>query len=208
MTRARPVPLRWAPALAAVAVVLFGAGFLVRLRCPTAGCGEWSGLLDLDAVGGLPRLFTTVLFALVAATALRTARRVPGGAARWWTAVGTLGLVLAAAKVVSVHGSLGAGVPPALQLGAGVLLAVPALAVLWLAGRQAGVAATGPVVLALAGYAAAALGLDVLTDLAALVQEPVGALPRALSTLVEELGEGLAALALLVVVRRQDPRQQ
>ncbi|MGY1688867.1 hypothetical protein [Geodermatophilus sp. SYSU D01105] len=208
MTRARPVPLRWAPVLAAVAVVLFGAGFLVRLRCATTGCGEWSGLLDLDAVGGLPRSFTTALFVLVAATALRTAPRVSGGAARWWTAVGALGLVLAAAKLVSAHGALEVGVPPVLQLGAGVLLAVPPLAVLWLAGRRAGVAATGPVVLALAGYAAAALGLDVLTDLAAVVQEPVGALPRALSTLVEELGEALAALALLVVARRQDPRQQ
>jgi hypothetical protein len=208
VTEARPVPRRWVLALAAGAVALFAAGFVVRLECRTGGCGRWSWLLDLDAVGGLPRLFTTALLAAAAWTALRAARAASGGAARWWTAVGALALVLAAAKLVSVHGALKAGLPPPAQFLAGVVLAVPVLAALRGAGRRAGVAATGPVVLALAGYAAAALGLDVLADLAALVQDSVGPLTRAASALVEELGEALAALALLVVVRGQSARQQ
>jgi hypothetical protein len=208
VTEARPVPRHWVLALAGTAVGLFAAGFLVRLECRTRGCGHWSWLLDLDAVGGLPRLFTTALFVAAAWAALRAARAASGGPARWWTAVGALGLVLAAAKLVSAHGTLKTGVPPLVQFLAGVVLAVPVLAALWRSGRLAGVAATGPVVLALAGYAAAALGLDVLTDLAALVQHSVGPLTRAASTLVEELGEALAALALLVVVRGQSSRQQ
>jgi hypothetical protein len=208
VTEARPAPRRWALALGIAAVGLFAAGFVVRLRCTTGGCGRWSWLFDLDAVGGLPRLFTTALFVAVAWTALRAARAVSGGPARWWTAVGGLGLVLAAAKLVSAHGSMKTGVPTLVQFLAGVLLAVPVLAVLAVAGRRAGVAATGPVVLALAGYAAAALGLDVVPDLAASVQGSVGALTNAASTLVEELGEALAALVLLVVVRRQSVRRQ
>ncbi|MGY1644316.1 hypothetical protein ACI782_24680 [Geodermatophilus sp. SYSU D00703] len=209
MTEARPVPRRWVLALAGAAVALFAAGFVVRLECRIGGgCGRWSWLLDLDAVGGLPRLFTTVLLAAASWAALRAACAASGGPARWWTAVGALGLVLAAAKLVSIHGTLKAGVPPLVQFLVGVVLAVPVLAALWGAGRRAGVAATGAVVLALAGYAAAALSLDVLTDLAALVQHRIGLLTRAAGTLVEELGEALAALALLVVVRGQSSRQQ
>ncbi|MGY1594782.1 hypothetical protein ACI79D_22645 [Geodermatophilus sp. SYSU D00708] len=208
MTEARPVPRRRVLALAAAAVGLFAAGFVVRLECRTGGCGEWSWLLGLDAVGGLPRLFTTALFAAVAWAALRAARAASGAPARWWTAVGAVGLALAAAKLVSAHGTLKAGVPPLVQFLAGVVLVGPVLAALWTAGRRAGVAATGPVVLALAGCAAAALGLDVLTHLAALVQDPVGPLTRAAGTLVEELGEALTAMALLVVVRAQSSRQQ
>jgi hypothetical protein len=65
------------------------------------------------------------------------------------------------------------------------------------------VAATRPVVLALAAYAAVALGLDLLTALAAAVQDRVGWLTVSGATFVEELGEALAALLLLVTVRWQ-----
>jgi hypothetical protein len=208
VTQARPVPRRWTLVLAGAAVGLFAAGFVVRLDCRTGGCGRWSRLLDLDAVGGLPRLFTTAVLVAAAWAALRAARASSGGPARWWAAAGGVGVLLAGAKLVSAHGTLTAGVPPLVQFVAGVVLAGPVLGALWAAGRRAGVAATGPVVLAFAGYAAAALGLDVLTDLAALVHGSAGPLTRAASTLVEELGEALAAVALLVVVRGQSSRQQ
>jgi hypothetical protein len=68
-------------------------------------------------------------------------------------------------------------------------------------GRRWGVAAARPVVLALATYAAVALGLDLLTGVAAAVQDHVGWLTVSGATFVEELGEALTALLLLVTVR-------
>ena len=58
-----------------------------------------------------------------------------------------------------------------------------------------------PVVFAMAAYAAVALGLDLLTGLAAAVQDRVGWLTVSGATFVEELGEALAALLLLTTVR-------
>ena len=58
----------------------------------------------------------------------------------------------------------------------------------------------------LALYAAAALGLDVVTGVAVLVQSQVGSLTGATATFVEELGEALSALLVLVVVPRQARR--
>ena len=81
----------WVFGLAAAALGIFLLGFLVALRCGPRGChgSLATRLLDLDAVGGLPRLFTT---------APVPGRRPswPGGrdgpsrgaAATWWTAVG------------------------------------------------------------------------------------------------------------------------
>jgi hypothetical protein len=55
----------------------------------------------------------------------------------------------------------------------------------------------------MAAYAGVALGLDLLTGLAAAMQARVGRLTFAGSTFVEELGEALSALLLLVTVRWQ-----
>src|SRR4051812_11741603 len=54
----------WVIGLAAAALAIFLLGFLVALRCGPWGChgSLVSRLLDLDAIGGLPRLFTTALF--------------------------------------------------------------------------------------------------------------------------------------------------
>jgi hypothetical protein len=76
---------------------------------------------------------------------------------------------------------------------------------LWVSGRRWGVAGARAVVLAMAAYAAAALGLDLLTGLAAAVQDRVGWLTVAGTTFVEELGEALSALLVLVTVRWQSP---
>jgi hypothetical protein len=55
----------------------------------------------------------------------------------------------------------------------------------------------------MAAYAGVALGLDLLTGLAAALQGRVGRLTVVGSTFVEELGEALSALLLLVTVRWQ-----
>lgn len=200
--------LRWASVLAVVALVLFAVGFWVRLRCGLGHCpgAPFGRLLDLDAVGGLPRLFTSGLFLAVTWLAGSGARAVGGGIRLWWAAVAGGGLALTVAKLASVHPALSEGTSPLSSVAAGLATAVPALVLLWLTGRRCGVLATAPVVAALAVFAAAALGLDVLTTLAALPQASVGAFSLAAATFVEEFGEALAALLLVVVVHRHRPR--
>jgi hypothetical protein len=197
----------WVFGLAAAALGLFLLAFLVALRCGPRGChgSLTTRLLDLDAVGGLPRLFTTGLFLAVGVLAWRARRAVQGPAGTWWTAVGALALALAVAKLVSVHSVLKNDVSPGLTLVAGLVLTGLALGALLSAGRRWGVAAARPVVLALALYALVALGLDLLTGLAAAVQDRVGWLTVSGATFIEELGEALAALLLLVTVRWQAP---
>jgi hypothetical protein len=194
----------WVYGSALALVGLFCAGFLVRVHCTVFGrCGGPAArVLDLDALGGLPRLVTTAMFVVTAVLAWRAARRAAGRGALWWTAVAAAGAVLALLKLVSAH-SLAKADSAVLTLVGSVGLAVAALAVLWVLGRRWGVAATGPVVGALALYAGAAIGLDAVTWLAEAVQSSVGDLSAAASTLVEELGEALSAFVLLVTVRRQ-----
>ena len=205
--RLRPWPrLRdtwWVFGLATAALGLFLLGFLVALRCGPRGCdGSLAArMLDLDAVGGVPRLFTTALFLGTGVLAWRAARSASGGAATWWTAVTVVAAGLAVAKVASVHSTLKNSVSPMLTLVGGLALTALALGALWMSGRRWGVAATRPVVLALATYAVVALGLDLLTGTAAAVQDRVGWLTVSGTTFVEELGEALAALLLLVTVR-------
>lgn len=197
----------WVFGLAASALGIFLLGFLVDLRCGPRGChgSLVTRLLDLDAVGGLPRLFTTALFLGVAVLAWRARRSVHGAATTWWTAVGATATGLALAKIVSVHSTLENAVSPSLTLVGGLSLTVLALGGLWVAGRRRGVAAARPVVLAMAAYALVALGLDQLTDLAAAAQDRVGWLTVSGATFIEELGEALAALLLLVTVRWHSP---
>ncbi len=193
----------WVFGLAAAALGIFLLSFLVALRCGPRGCDGLLGtrLLDLDAVGGLPRLFTTGLFLGVAVLALRARRGRGGQAALWWAGIGIIAAGLALAKVGSVHGSLKSSVSPVVTLVGGLALTLLVLGAAWVTGRRWGVAAARPVVLALATYAAVALGLDLLTGVAAAVQERVGWLTVSGATFVEELGEALAALLLLVTVR-------
>jgi hypothetical protein len=204
-----PAPARrhpdawWATGCAVLALGLFGAGFLQRLNCGRRGCSDapLTQLLDLDAVGGLPRLFTTALFAGVAWLAWRARRSASGRPRLWWTAVAAVGAGLAAGKLTSLPNAFGDDVSPAPAVALAAALTGVVLAALALSGRRWAVAATVPVVLALAVYAAGALGLDVLTTAAA--QERTGRLAAAAASFVEELGEALAALLLLVVVHRQ-----
>jgi|1186.fasta_scaffold356273_2 hypothetical protein len=197
----------WVFGLALAALSIFMLGFLIALRCGPRGCrgSLLSHLLDLDAIGGVPRLFTTGLFVGAGFLAWRASRSVRGGPATWWTAVAVIATGLAVAKATSVHSALKESVSPLVTLVGGLALSALALAALWRAGRRWGVPATRPVVLALALYAVVSLGLDLLTGAAAAVQDQVGWLTVSGTTFVEELGEALAALFLLVTVRWQSP---
>lgn len=157
-------------------------------------------LFALDALGGLPRLYTTGLFVAGAVLGWLARTRSAGGAQLWWTAVAGIGAALAVAKLVSVHSAAKGGSPLA-TLVVGVVLTVVALAALTVTGRRWGVAAARPVVLALGVYAAAALGLEAVTALLVSLHDGVGPLTRAAATFVEELGEALAALLVLVTLR-------
>jgi len=192
----------WVFALAASALALFLLGFLVDLRCGWHGCrGSLTfDLLDLDGIGGLPRLFTTALFTAATVLAWRARRAAAGRAATWWTGITLIAGALALSKLTSLHSVLKDSAPWVTLIGGLVLTAV-ALTVLTVTGRRWGVAGFRLVVLALGAYAAVALGLDLLTNLAGAVQERVGWLTVAGSTFVEELGEAMTALLLLVAVR-------
>jgi hypothetical protein len=198
----------WVFVLAAAALGIFMLGFLIALRCGPRGCHRslLSRLLDLDAIGGLPRLFTTGLFLAAGLLAWRASRSARGGPATWWTAVAVIAAGLALAKATSVHSLLKNSTSPLLTLVGGLALTALALGVLWRFGRRWGVPATRPVVLALALYAVVSLGLDLLTGAAAVVQDRVGWLTVSGSTFVEELGEALCALLLLVTIRWQATR--
>jgi len=196
----------WVYGIGAALVALYGVGLVVRIRCTVYGrCGGSARLLDLDALGGVPRLATTALFVATAVLAWGASRRASGRVALWWAAIAGAGAVLAVLKLVSAH-SAAKSHSAALTLGGSVVLATGALAALWLLGRRWGVPATGPVALALALYAGAAIGLDAVTSVVAAVQAHAGALTDVATVFVEELGEALTALILLVVVRWEGSR--
>ncbi|MGY1735310.1 hypothetical protein [Geodermatophilus sp. SYSU D00684] len=193
-------PAWWVLLLGLAAIVLFGAALGVRVHCGTGHCAGSAArrLLDLDAVGGLPRLFTTGVLVAVAVLAGRACRRATGRVRLWWAAVAAAGLALAVLKLASAHSLVETETSLLTTLLLGLAVAVPSLGLLAGAGRAWGVAATARVVAALAGYAIVALGLDVLTHLVRLLAGRAGAVP---ATFVEELGEALAAVAVLAVVR-------
>lgn len=191
----------WVYVLGAVELVLFPLGLIARVRCSVGQChGSWlDHAVDLDAIGGLPRLLITGLFVGLAVLAWQAARRSAGTTRLWWTAIAGLGVVLALAKLVSAHSTAKAD-SPLLTLAVGVVLAVAALGGLALAGRRWGIAAARPILFALAAYAAAAIGLDALGS-AVLAAHPDAVLVGALCTFVEELGEAVTALLVVVAVR-------
>jgi len=198
----------WLWALVGLALGLFSLGFLVRWRCAVGSCPlpgrEW--IVDLDAIGGLPRLFTTAVFAATAVAAAVAAVQTRGTSRLWWSAVTAIGVGLVFAKLVSAHSVLETTDGTTLTLLAGTVCTVVGLPALWAAGRAWGVAGSGLVVLGLAVYAVAALGLDVVTRTVAVVQPQP--LPLTAATFVEELGEALTAVALLGAVARARARRR
>jgi hypothetical protein len=193
----------WVYVLAGVAMTLFLVSLVVEIRCGrTTRCTGTLAerLFSLDELGGLPRLFTTGLFVAVAVLAGTVVRRTTGHERLWWAAVAAIGAVLALAKLVSSH-SEAKGMSALATLVVGVVLTVVALAALAVTGRRWGIPAASAVVLALGLYAGVALGLDAVTAVVVGVQDQVGMLSHVAATFVEELGEALAALFVLVTVR-------
>src|SRR3954449_113177 len=91
----RPRRARWLVALAGLGGLLFTIGLLVRVRCVAGGrcpAPAVRRLFDLDGLGSLPRLFTTVVFLVTAALAVLAVRRSSGQRRRWWGAVAVVGV--------------------------------------------------------------------------------------------------------------------
>ncbi|MCW2584183.1 MAG: rane protein of unknown function [Klenkia sp.] len=195
----------WIGLLAVLALALFVVGLLVRVRCGTVGCPPRDRWFDLDAVGGLPRLFTTALFVVTGVLAGVAARRTDRFARVFWVVVAGVGALLAVAKLTSVHSVAKSddGGTTTLLVGFGVT--VLGLAVVALAGHRGGVVGTRAVVVAMAFYAVAALGLDVVTGVVSAAQSQTGVFSVAGATFVEEFGEAVTALVLLVTVRWHVP---
>jgi hypothetical protein len=191
----------WLLALTAVAVCLYAMGLDVRLRCRFHDGCHWSRdkYFDLDAIGGLPRLFITGLFVALAVLAWWASRRATGRARTWWTAVALIGAALAVLKVVSAHSDAKAAADVA-TLVVGVALSVVVLGALWRTARRWDVGAGPSVVMALAVYAFAALGLDAITGLVAGIHGSTGVVADSVATFIEEFGEALGALLVLTMV--------
>jgi hypothetical protein len=196
----------WVYGLAGGLVGLYSLGLVLRLRCGLGRCGGTTArLFDLDAVGGVPRLVITALFVATAVLAWRAGRAHADRESRWWFLVCAIAALLAAAKLVSVH-SVAKGDSAVLTLVGSAGITVLSLVALAVLGRRWGVAAAGPVVLAMALYAGAAIGLDQVTSVLSALQSHTGALTAAAADFVEELGEALSVLILLVTVRWQAAR--
>ena len=196
----RPGRARWLVSLAALGGLLFTLGLLVEVRCAVGHCPAPGvrRLFDLEAVGALPRLFTTAVFVGVAVTAVLAAGRAPGRGRRWWAFVAAGAVVLAAAKAVSAHSALEQDDGRLLTLVGGVALTVVGLPLLLGTGLRWSVPGAVPVTAALAAYAVAALGLDQVTGAVASVSaNPV---LLAFAVYVEEGGEAVTALIVLATL--------
>jgi hypothetical protein len=112
-----------------------------------------------------------------------------------------VGVGLALAKLTSLHGFAKTDVSPLVTLLGGLAVTAVALGVLSRTGRRWAVPGARAVVVALAVYAAAALGLDVVTGVVEVVRGGGGPVTDAAATFVEEFGEALAALLVLGTVR-------
>jgi hypothetical protein len=180
-------------ALAATAVLLETVGFVVRLNGTT---GPVARALSMDAPWSAPRTFVATLFAAAAVAAVAGASRVPGRRT-WWLAVG---LVSAAVAVVKADGTVHYVAMELLEAAVGgtgavvsaVVVAAVVLAVLGFISR-AERRDRRRVLGCLAAYAVASVGLSAVSAVA-VGQWAVTA------TYLEESGEALAGVAVLVAV--------
>ena len=180
-------------ALAATAVLLETTGYITRLAGAT---GPVARALSMDAPYSAPRTFVAALFAVAAVAAVAGAVRAPGRRA-WWLAVG---LVCAGIAVVKAGGTVHVDAMAALSAAVGeagaivtsLALVVAVLAVLAFVSR-AERRDRRRVLTCLAAYGAASVGLSTISTLA-VGQWAVTA------TYLEESGEALAGVAVLVAV--------
>ncbi len=179
--------------LAATAVLLETVGYVGRLTGATSPVAR---ALSMDAPFSAPRTFVAALFAVAAVAAVAGAARVPDRRA-WWLAVG---LVCGGIAVVKAGGTVHVEAMSALssvlgETGAVVVsvgLVAAVLAVLAVVSRDER-RDRRRVLTCLAGYAVASVGLSTVSA-AAVGQWAVTA------TYLEESGEALAGVAVLVAV--------
>ena len=196
-TRRRAVPLPPVGiGLAALAVALETAGFVVRLR---GDSGPVARALSMDAPYSVPRTFVAVLFAVAAVAAVAGASRLPGRRV-WWLGVGLVAGLIATVKAGStVHVNARHALADALG-GAGALaVSVAAAAIvigaLWFLSRTE--RRDRRRVLGVLGLdAAASVGLSAVSSVA----NGLTANVAAAATYLEESGESLAGVAFLVAV--------
>src|SRR4051794_9099107 len=195
----------WVYGLAAALVALHLLSFVVRVRCTVVGrCGVAARLFAPDAVGGLPGLVTTTVFVAAAVVSWRACRSGAGRTALWWGGGAAMCAAAGALPLGRAH-SVAKSDSAVLTFRGSVTLAAIALAVLLALGQRWRVPGTAAVVFAMTLYAAAAIGLDVVTGVVAAAQAHAGALSAAAATFLEELGEAVTALVLLVTVRWRAP---
>ncbi len=180
-------------ALALLAVALEAVGYAVRLR---GDVGPVAHALSMDAPWSLPRTYVAALFAAAALAAVAGAARNPGRRT-WWLAVGAVAAGIAAVKAgstvhVTVMDRLTAITSPAGAVAISALGALAVLAVLAFVSR-AERRDRRRVLTALGLYSAAAVGLSAVSGL-------VGGRWGVMATFVEESGEALAGVAVLVAV--------
>jgi hypothetical protein len=192
--RRRAIPLPpVGVALAGTAVALETCGFVMRLNQAT---GPVAQLLSMDAPFSLPRLFVAVLFAAASLAAVVAATQAESRRT-WWLAVAVTAAGIASVKAGgTVHADAMRAIQAALGVRATVLLsvlaAVAVVAGLWSFTRTER-RDRRRVLGALAGYAAASVGLSAVSS----------AVPAGWSiaaTFLEESGEALAGVAFLVAV--------
>ena len=192
-----PVP-PVAVALAGVGVTLEAVGFVVRTTGNERGT---AALLSMDEPLSLPRMYVTALFAAAAMAALLGATRSPGRRA-WWVGVGLVAVAVAQVKgggTVHVEALDWFGVrgrPVVAALGSTVVLAA-VLTLLWTVSRNDR-RSRRRVLVAFSLYGAAAVGLSAVSSIAdRSLGSPVW---PAAATFVEESGEVLGGVAVLVAV--------
>ena len=174
--------------LAATAVLLETAGFIGRL---TGATGPVARALSMDAPYSAPRTFAVAAVAAVAGAVRAPGRRT------WWLAVGLVSAGIAVVKIggtvhVTAMTALSSAVGEAGAVVASIALVAAVLAVLAFVSRDER-RDRRRVLTCLAGYAAASVGLSTVSALT-VGQWAVTA------TYLEESGEALAGVAVLVAV--------
>lgn len=188
-----------------IAVVLIGIGVVlefVGFTLRTAGLDRGTArLLSMDQPLSLPRMYITGIFAAAALAAFLGASRLTGRRS-WWIGVGVVAAVIAEVKGggtvhVRTLRALGVAGHPVLAILGSVAVAVAVLAGLWWLSRTER-RDRRRVLSAFGLYAIASV---VLSGVSSLLGQSLGASTwTAAATFVEESGEAVGAVAVLIAV--------